>query len=168
MRRRMLLVSAAASSIAPMAAGAEGARTFALGDMEFAWRHRAGRLHGHLSAPGTGWLAAGFNEDRRLRGTCFVIAAVAHVPLRAEVHIAQPPDHRPVEDVTGHPAGLGDLGGSFVNGRSRLSFSLPHSSADGTMPDLSPSRSVHLMLAWSHAPEFDHHSAWRGHADIVL
>ena len=164
----MLLVSAAIGAVAPMAAGADGERTIALGDMEFSWHHRATRLFGRLSAPGTGWLAVGFNEDRTLRGTRFVIAAVAGGPPRAEVHIALPPDHRPVADVTGHPADLRDLDGGFDHGRSKLSFSLPHRSADGAAPDLSPGQWVHLMLAWSHAPEFDHHSAWRGHTDVVL
>ena len=168
MHRRLLLVSAALGAVAPITAGAEGARTIALGGMEFAWRHRAGRLHGHLSAPGTGWLAVGFNETRTLKGTRFVIAAVADGRTRAELHVALPPDHRPVEDVTGHPADLRDLDGRFEDGRSWLSFSLPHRSPDRMGLELSPGLSIHLMLAWSHAPDFDHHSAWRGHADVVL
>lgn len=170
MRRRMLLVSAAMGSILPSvpAADRDSERRVALGDMVFAWRHQSGRLHGHLSAPGSGWLAVGFNEARELRGTRFVIAAVAVGPPRAEVHIALPPDHRPIESLVGQPSGLRDLSGSYENGRSQLWFSLPHHSADRFAQDLSPGRATYLMLAWSHAPEFDHHSAWRGHANVTL
>ena len=170
MHRRTLLISAAIGSIAPVSAAlpAEDARRIALGDMEFGWRHEADRLYGDLSAPGTGWLAVGFNDARRLDGTRFVIAAVAEAPPRAEVHIALPPDHRTVEALTGSPSGLGDLTGRFEDGRSILSFSLPHRTADRFSRDLSPGRTTHLMLAWSHAPDFDHHSAWRGHVDVVL
>lgn len=170
MHRRTLLVSAAMGSIAPAAItmAAENARRVALGEMAFTWRHEADRLHGDLSAPGTGWLAVGFNDARRLEGTRFVIAAVADTPPRAEVHIALPPDHRTVEELTGRPSGLGDLTGRVEDGRSALSFSLPHRTADRFARDLSPGRPIHLMLAWSHAPDFDHHSAWRGHVDVVL
>ena len=170
MHRRTLLVAAAMGSVAPVSAAtaADGARHIALSDMEFAWRHEADRLHGTLSAPGNGWLAVGFNDARRLDGTRFVIAAVADAPPRAEVHIALPPDHRTVEALTGSPSGLANLAGRFENGRSVLSFSLPHRTADRYARDLSPGRSTHLMLAWSHAPDFDHHSAWREHIDVVL
>ena len=170
MHRRTLLVSAAMGSIAPVSAAlsANGARHITLGDMEFGWRHDADRLHGDLSAPGTGWLAVGFNDARRLDGTRFVIAAVADAPPRAEVHIALPPDHKTVESLTGASSGLGDLAGRFEAGRSILSFSLPHRTADRYSRDLSPGHSTHLMLAWSHAPDFDHHSAWRRHIDVVL
>ena len=89
-------------------------------------------------------------------------------PVRAEVHIAQPPDHRSVEALTGQPSGLRDVTGGFADGRSTLSFSLPHLSADRFGQDLSPGRPTYLMLAWSHAPEFEHHSAWREHTDVTL
>lgn len=170
MHRRTLLVSAAMGSIAPVSAAmpADGTQHVALGDMEFGWRHEAGRLHGNLSAPGTGWLAVGFNDARRLDGTRFVIAAVAEAPPRAEVHIALPPDHRTVEALTGSPSGLSDLAGRFEGGRSILTFSLPHRTNDRYSRDLSPGRTTHLMLAWSQVPDFDHHSAWRGHIDVIL
>lgn len=169
MHRRTLLISAAMGPIAPVAASAQSAaRSVALGGMDFLWSHADGRLHGRLNAPGTGWLAVGFNAERTLRGTRFVIAAVATPPPRAEVHIAQPPEHRSVEDLTGQPSGLGDVAGGYADGRSTLSFSLPHQSGDRFGHDLSPGRTIHLMLAWSHEPDFDHHSAWRGHTDVTL
>jgi len=48
-------------------------RTARARGIAFTWRHRQGRLHGHLSAATTGWLAVGFNDARTLRGTRFVI-----------------------------------------------------------------------------------------------
>ena len=167
-RRTLLLGAAAALAMPPMAASAAAERTLSLGDMDFNWRHIEDRLFGRLSAPGSGWLAVGFNRDRQLAGTRFVIAAVAGQEIEAEVHVAQPPNHRSIEELTGQPSALADLSGHFDGRRSALAFSLPHRTSDRWSQDISSGQRSHLMLAWSHEADFTHHSAWRGHKDVVL
>lgn len=133
----------------------------------FAWQHRDDRLFGDLTAPAEGWLAVGFNDEPALRGTRFVIGVIGDASIRAELHIADPPRHRQIE-VLGGVSDLRDLKGKQEDGRSRLSFSLPHRSTDRFAVDLMPGRSIHLMLAWSNEPDFTHHSAWRRHVDVIL
>ena len=133
----------------------------------FAWSHRGGRLFGDLSAPTKGWLAVGFNDEPVLKGARFLIGMVEGSVVRAEIHIADPPHHQPVESFGGL-SDIRDLQGQHESGRSRLAFSLPHRSTDRFAVDLMPGRSIHLMLAWSHEPDFAHHSAWRRHVDVTL
>ncbi|MFK8032602.1 MAG: hypothetical protein AB8B94_00540 [Hyphomicrobiales bacterium] len=138
----------------------------------FQWYHKDGQLIGKLSAPTDGWIAVGFNDAPTLRNTRFVIAVTAGSSVRAEEHIALVPDHRQVTEL-GFASALMMVSGSYENGRSHLSFSLLHQIQNqmGTgQPalSLSPGSKVHLMLAWSRAPEFNHHSAWRKHFNITL
>jgi hypothetical protein len=133
----------------------------------FAWSHRGDRLFGDLSAPTKGWLAVGFNDEPALKGTRFLIGVVEGSVVRAEMHIADPPHHQPVE-MLGGLSDIRDLKGQCGSGHSRLAFSLPHRSTDRFAIDLMPGRSIHLMLAWSHEPDFAHHSAWRRHVDVIL
>lgn len=139
---------------------------------QFRWSHKDNRLTGHLSAPTTGWIAVGFNADATLRNTRFIIAHISGTHVRAEEHIALVPGHRDVVELGLTPT-LSDIRGIYDKNLSHLRFSLPHyipGNADPDLPalSLSPGSQVHLMLAWSHAPEFEHHSAWRKHFNITL
>lgn len=167
MDRRVFLNAAAGAMASRLAAAAETPRTLSEAGVSFAWSHRGGRIYATLQAPTRGWIAAGFNGARSLEGTRFVIAAVASTPIVVEEHIALVPDHRRVDLAGGVPA-LADVAGGFTNGVSRCDFSLPQVIPGAYALDLAPGRSTYLMLAWSQAPEFDHHSAWRKHYDVIL
>lgn len=167
MRRRSLLSLPLLGAMMGMAAADDDRHHFVLGAMRFDWRHNSGRLFGRVSAPGTGWLAVGFNDRSGLAGTRFVIGVVGATGVRAEWHLADPPDHRPIEPGADQPV-LRDLGGRIEAGRSVLEFSLPQRGVGAHAIDLPAGRSTHLMLAWSHDAGFAHHSAWRGHADVTL
>lgn len=167
MHRRTVLAWPLLGFVVPMTAAGQEFQRIKRGDMTFRWWHREGRLFGELSAPTAGWLAVGFNDQQTLRGTRFLIGVVEGVAALAEWHIADPPNHQPIEELGGR-ADIRNLRGWRDAGRSTLSFSLPHRDADRFSIDLTPGRPVHLMLAWSHEPDFAHHSAWRDHVDVVL
>ncbi len=131
------------------------------GGMTFRWDHSKDRLHGMLRAQTKGWIAVGFNERPELAGTRFVIAAPSVTPLVADEHIALVPNHAEISTL-GLSRAVSDVWGRYAGGWSELSFSLPHVFADRPALRLNGGEDVHLMLAWSRAPEFDHHSAWRG------
>lgn len=138
----------------------------------FEWSHMDGRLHGQLSAPTDGWIAVGFNNKPSLRNTRFVIAVTSGKSVYAEEHIALVPQHKNVTEL-GFPETLADVSGFYQQSRSHLSFSLPHQISAHTQSrqhalSLAAKSNVHLMLAWSRAPNFEHHSAWRKHFNITL
>ncbi len=167
MHRRAFLACTFLGMIAKRASAEQPERCVQFDATTFAWHHRGDRLFGDLSVPTMGWLAVGFNDEPALKGTRFVIGVVEANAVRAELHIADPPHHQPIESLGGL-SDIRDLQGKHENGRSQITFSLPHRSTDRFAVDLMPGRSIHLMLAWSNEPDFAHHSAWRRHVDVTL
>ncbi|NIA71929.1 hypothetical protein HBA54_25345 [Pelagibius litoralis] len=139
----------------------------AAGEMVFRWRHDRAVLRGNLAAPTAGWLAVGFNDAERLKGTCFVMAQLSETPACVELRRAVVPDHVPVADRRIR-ASLAMEAGAFQDGRSTLQFALPHESGATLGVKLTPGASTYLMLAWSRSTDFDHHSAFREHHRVVL
>lgn len=136
-------------------------------DVRFRWKHRSARIFGSMRAPTNGWVAVGFNDKPQLKGTRFVIGDVSASPIKVEEHIALVPDHQTVQKLDIEPA-LNNVSGQNDSGTSRLEFSLPHEFRDKPNLVLRPGSYIHLMLAWSHQGNFDHHSTWRRHYNITL
>lgn len=128
----------------------------------FQFWHEDGRLYSRFSAPTTGWVAIGFNNEERLEGTRFVIGARVGSSFHAEEHIAVVPGHPKVQDLGFAPA-VKDVVGYVSESSTIMRFSLPHLLADSDNPTLLSGTRSYLMLAWSHHTDFEHHSAWRRH-----
>jgi hypothetical protein len=125
----------------------------------FVWQHAGGRIVCAFAANADGWIAAGFNEVRDLRGTRFVVAA-APPGLVAE-RLARVPDH-----IAAPVPALVEARVARAGARVQLDFVFPQEIPGG--PSLAPGTRAHVMLAWSHDRDFAHHSAWRRHFDVVL
>ena len=124
------------------------------GEMTVAWTVEADRVVFELAAPTAGWLAVGLNDRDDLAGSRLVMAAVSRDVARAEEHVPRPPKHPKVVDLT-------VLASEQVDGWTRISVALPLVSERADAPALAKGARVWLTVAWSHAPEFDHHSAER-------
>lgn len=146
---------------------AKPARSVTQDGVTFSWCHDNTSLIGKLSAPTNGWIAIGFNEEPGLKNTRFIMAATSLTPIRAEEHVAHIPDHKTVTDLGLDPA-LQKVSGSYANGRSHLAFQMSQTIAGRPALSLAPGSRVHVMLAWSQAVAFDHHSAWRKHFPLTL
>lgn len=171
MNKRQFLLSASATigvaSQTTSTAKAGSEKSVERDGVVFKWHHQDGRLFGELSAPTDGWIAVGFNAEKSLRGTYFVMAAVSTASFHAEEHIAIVPQHKRIAEL-GWSETLVRLSSSYTNGRSQISFSI------AANPDLQhgialwQGAQTHMMLAWSHESDFNHHSAWRQHFDVTL
>jgi len=129
------LATVLGGTVASSAAVGSSPRTVEADGISFTWSHKAGRLHGRLNAATTGWLAVGFNDQRKLRGTRFVIGRVVNGRAHAEVHIARVPDHADVGSFGG-VSGLADVAGGRSGDETWLTFSLPLRSGDDFEIDL--------------------------------
>lgn len=168
MLRRTVVGSVLTAMFFPFAASSAAARqVLTAGGMRFDWRHVDGRFVAILQGPTSGWIAVGFNERRRLAGTRFVIAHVSTGEALAELHHAEVPTHRNVTEFGAKPdLRITDHG--YDGHVSRLAFTLPLEGRGAHSLSLTPGTESYVMLAWSHARDFEHHSAWRGHFDVIL
>jgi len=133
------------------------------GRMQFGWHHREDRLFVALTAPAPGWAAVGFNGSEQLEGTRFVMGvADVYGGLRLEERIALSNGHRPVDQLGGRSE-IAHAEGRIAGRNTHLTFSLPHETMEPFRISRTPGTKSYLMLAWSHHPDFTHHSAWRNH-----
>ncbi|MFK5980223.1 MAG: hypothetical protein QM488_15175 [Rhizobiaceae bacterium] len=169
-KRKFLTLSATGLAFAGMkrtSASSRGKNIIEDAGVKFQWHHKDGRLFGTLSAPTAGWIAVGFNEVAGLNNMRFIMAAVSTMPIRAEDHLTQLRRHTDVKEL-GIATSLADVSGNWDGNDSTLSFSLSHIFEGRPSLTLSPYSKIHLMLAWSHETNFNHHSAWRRHYPITL
>ena len=131
------------------------------------WRHAADRFAIRLDTPSPGWLALGVNDSRALAGTRFVIADVAGPLVRAEERVALLPGHVAVATLGLAPILL-EAGGHYREGRATLALELEPAIDERPRLRLRSGSRLHLMLAWSHESDFEHHSAWRRHVPVEL
>lgn len=167
MERRSFLVGAGLSAMGSGLKAENTAQKFEIDGVSFQAWHGDGRLHSSFTAPTRGWVAVGFNNQQRLKGTRFVIGALIGGSLRVEEHIAVVPSHPTVESM-GLASAVEAASGSVSDGKTTLRFSLPHLFRDTDNPTLLSGIESYLMLAWSHEVDFAHHSAWRRHFTIDL
>ncbi len=162
-----LLTTADAGGATDSSRARNTVRVIEVDEVTLTLTHHGARLHGELTAPTRGWLAAGFNLAAQLRDTRFMIAATCVAYQRFEEHIAVVPQHHSVVSL-GLTPNLADTSGDCDKRTSTARFSFPDQFPDGPPLCLAPGTRVQVMLAWSHEPDFDHHSAWRRHVEVEL
>ncbi len=162
MNRRNFVTGAGMAFSAIGASASPSIETMSVDGTTFRYWHESGRLFSAFSAPTTGWVAVGFNNEELLEGTRFVIGAMLGGSFHAEEHIAVVPNHSKVQDL-GLASAIEDVSGSASDSTTTMRFSLPHLPAGSDNPTLLAGTRSYVMLAWSHHTDFEHHSAWRRH-----
>jgi len=141
-------------------------RLAAVAGVEFRWALQDGRLlHGCMRARTQGWVTVGFNTRPALDGARLVMGRVVDGRAQVEVHQAQPPRHA---RIAGSDDAVRVVGGTHEGSFTRLCFVMTLGPIDRSDVTLVAGATTHLVLAWSHERDFDHHSADRGAVDVVL
>jgi hypothetical protein len=156
-----LMVAAGVHAQAPRAL----TRTASAAGVEFRWALEGRFLHGCMRARTRGWVTVGFNTRPTLDGARLVMGRVVDGQPQLEVHQAQPPRHA---RIVGAENVVRVSGGAQEAGLSRVCFVMPLDPVDPLDVTLVAGSPTHLVLAWSHEPDFDHHSADRGAVNVPL
>ncbi len=163
-----LLVSLLLSMCAPPSPSPLSSGTASAGGITLTWTHEGDALRCRVQAPTTGWVGVGFNEADGLSGTHLVMGAVVDgEAVVSDRTIVAPGDHRPVEAVGGASA-LSEVSGTERDGTTEIAFALPAATSDAWSHDLREGTTVHLLLGYSVADDFDHHSRVRRHLVVRL
>jgi hypothetical protein len=120
-----------------------------------------------MQAATRGWVTVGFNTEPTLDGARLVMGRVVNDRAEAQVHIAKPPQHihrltPQGKERVSHITGLQD------KGQTRICFRMPLAAADQEDVKLSAGQNTHIILAWSHESDFEHHSAQRTGVHVML
>jgi hypothetical protein len=131
----------------------------------FRWALDGRLLHGCTRASTRGWITVGFNTRPTLDGARLVMGRVLDGTAQIEVHRAQPPHH---VRIAGADNAARVSGGAQQAGITRVCFVMPLDPIDASDVSLVAGAPTHLVLAWSHEIDFDHHSADRGAVNVQL
>jgi DOMON domain len=133
--------------------------------VEFRWALDGRLLRGCMRARTRGWITVGFNTRPTLDGARLVMGRVIDGKAQIEVHRAQPPRHAPIADAQN----LVRISGSAQQADvTRVCFVMPLDPIDASDVRLVAGAPTHLVLAWSHESDFDHHSADRDAVNVQL
>jgi hypothetical protein len=153
------------ASGAPVAAELDLGRFASAAGVEFRWAIDGRGLQGCMGARTRGWVAVGFNTQPRLDGARLVMGRVIDGKPQVEAHRAEPPRHGPI---AGSGQAVRSVGGGQEAGITRVCFVMPFGPLHASDVALVAGSLTHLVLAWSHEPDFNHHSAERGAVNVLL
>ena len=160
-----LVCGAALEAHTPMADNPE--QTVSANGMTLSWAFEKDRLICHVSAPTHGWVAVGFNPREGLAGTNLIMATVRQGKVDiADRYVLKPGDHRSVTSLGGQSKVIA-LQGREGAGVTDITFELTITE-DAWHHTLKEGSTVHLLLAYSQADDFDHHSSMRTHRQVKL
>ena len=136
--------------------------------MTIQWRYQNERVYFDVSAPTEGWLTIGFNENKGIVGAYLLMANV--IGERAQVvehYTMDQGKYLPIESLGMEPQVL-DVDGSQTSGKTKVKFSIPIQKNNKYQKDLTKGSQYTLILAYSRADDFQHHSMMRTHIPITL
>jgi len=112
--------------------------------IDLAWQNDSTHLFVGLTSPGTGWVAIGFDPERRMSGANIVIGAVHDGALLVQDHFGT--------SATGHRedsrSEIVQAAGTETAGKTTIEFSIPLQSDDPSDKALRPGQTVAVILAY--------------------
>jgi len=120
------------------------------------WRLEGATWEVQLEAETTGWVVFGTNSTSDITGAELFFGHVVNgVPVAAHHEVLAPGHHAPAS-----PSRVELIGAAQSSDRTIVRMRVP-------APPLDEDGATWLVLAWSHAPELDHHSAVRRHLRVT-
>ncbi len=167
----MLLVSAATCHDAgetSVIVDTDGWKMVQIEDVTFSWLVMEDSFRFTVTAPTTGWVAAGFGGGPAMKDAAIVIGyAEGGEQYVRDDHGTSPVTHVPDIDLDGS----GDLTDAQVHesdGETQLSFVMPMESEDDLDPSLSPGETIRVIVAYGNNDSFTGRHTAAHSAEIEL
>lgn len=132
------------------------------------WRTTATHMQGCMQAQTKGWITVGFNTQPSLDGARLVMGRVDVKSSLIEIHQAMPPRHEMRYSSAVKSEVIQLISSEQLGGLTRICFRMALAASYAGDVALAAGKPVHLVLAWSHERDFQHHSAQRGAINTVL
>ena len=133
------------------------------------WANNAEELHVGLASPGKGFVAIGFDPERRMKGANIIITAVkdGQVVTRDDFGIAET-NHAPDTSLGGEDNVLAAAGTESEEG-TVVEFAIPLDSGDQFDKPLEPGKTYNIIVSYHRTSDsFSTRHSNRGHGEITI
>lgn len=143
-------------------------KTVSKNDMQVKWHYKNNRVYFEMSAPTKGWVTIGFNHHPGISQAYLLMGRVTGTSAEVVEHYTLTPgNYKPITDF-GVAAQVKHVSGEQMKKHTRLKFSLPVQALSHYQKSLFEHTSYTMILAYSTATDFQHHSIMRTSIKIKL
>lgn len=136
--------------------------------MQVSWQYQKNRIFFEMSAPTDGWVTIGFNTTKNMTGAYLLMGRVKNTKAEIVEHFTiSQGNYKPVQSL-GAQIQVDDVEGIQKEKNTLLSFSLPVEANSEYQKNLSEGNKYVMILAYSLADDFQHHSIMRTSINVKL
>lgn len=136
--------------------------------MTFKWRTDENYIYAKIIAPGTGWVAVGFDPEMQMQGADIVIGYVTETETMARDDYANAPTAHQSDEALGGTNDLMMVTGTEMDGMTELTFKKPLNSGDMYDKELMPGNTYVVMLAYGPQDNYTSYHTARTIVEIEL
>ncbi len=136
--------------------------------MSVSWALESGALIIEMSAPTTGWVTVGFNDNSGTNKAYLLMGNVVNGKLSVEEHYTLNPGNYKSFKSLSTKANVSLISGEETDGTTTLKYSISFDPKHKYQKQLKAGDSLYLLMAYSRADDFQHHSMWRKSIQITL
>ncbi|MGB0983993.1 MAG: DOMON domain-containing protein [Saprospiraceae bacterium] len=146
----------------------EKMKTIDKNGMKVSWHFENERVYFEVSAPTNGWVTIGFNQNSEIQGAYLLMSNVIQDRVNVVEHYTiSAGNYKPITEL-GSVAKVENIKGKEVGDSTQIAFSLPVGALSKYQKDLKPNMDYFMILAYSRADDFQHHSMMRTHIKVTL
>ena len=132
------------------------------------WHYQGDRIYFEMSAPTDGWVTIGFNQSTGIQGAYLLMGNVINGQTNLVEHYTlSAGNYQPIKKLNGQVQ-VKDIEGVEKGNKTTIKFSLPILAASKYQKDLSKGSEYVMILAYSQADDFQHHSMMRTSMKVKL
>lgn len=133
------------------------------------WMNDSSVLHVGLVSPGTGYLAIGFDPDRRMKGANYILGAVNGIAISMRDDYGTGTTSHEADTSQGGTHDILEAAGREVGGRTMFEFAIPLNSGDPLDKPLEPGLTYQILVAYHTTNDsFNAKHSRRGAGEIRL
>lgn len=136
--------------------------------MQVSWSFEADQLMIVMSAPTTGWVTVGFNENPSTDGAYLLMGNIIHSKITVTEHYTlSPGNYKPFSQL-GAAENISIISGKESSTQTTITFKIVFDERNKYQEQLQEGKSLYMIMAYSRADDFQHHSMWRESVKITL
>ena len=152
----------------PLILSAEGWKSKNIDDYSFSWRFVEDNLEVELSYPVEGWIAIGFDAEKKMGGANIIIGSVSGDEVIIEDHFGNGTYRHASDEKLGGTSDVESVEGDEKDGITTLKFTIPADSGDEYDKPLVEGQTYRVIFASSSSDNIGRKHRNRTGADITL